>query len=209
MNPPSTYVREFSLKDHCYRVRVYAPSQSTTSDVNGGMHVHFAGGGTVSAAWMTLSDASLRIYLVVGDIDLPDQALRAFLDQGTPAVVTSELERAGREAQTSFRAALVEIGTTEEDMLVQVSTAGLPPLALVTGGDFTLPIRSGVPAGVVPDRRIFPQSMEWNVGDALILYTDYSGPEGALQLREFHDRIKTGDVPVPLRGIALSVEFVS
>lgn len=76
---------------------------------------------------------------------------------------------------------------------MQVCTGGLPPLIHIydNGDGMVFPVRSWVPAGLFPDWQPLCQNIDCEVGDGLILHTEYpvDRPHG---LREFHDSLRAG-----------------
>jgi hypothetical protein len=93
--------------------------------------------------------------------------------------------------------------------LFHAVTAGLPPPLLIRGGEFTFPLRSGIPAGIVSEWVSQTQSMEWHAGDALYLYTDSAEVEASHDFHEYLRAHKGGSLQIPEDMIVFRIEFGS
>ena len=87
----------------------------------------------------------------------------------------------------------------EEDFdpygVVNILAAGLPPMVLITEGQMTFPVRSGLPAGVLPNWFTEMQSVDWRPGDELNFYTE---ARTTMSLREFHEYLLANRNPEEL-----------
>ncbi len=113
-----------------------------------------------------------------------------------------------QDAENSIRAFFMEIQSEEENpdfklddpgksashALFQVVSGGIPPLLLVREGQYTLPARSGLPAGIISPGLMQLQEVEWQKDDIVYVHTEISG-----SVREFHDllarKIESDDLP--------------
>ena len=141
------------------------------------------------------------------------------VDLSSPAHAETILRRLHERAaalQLSLRATLLEIeGESDESdddfAVINAFTAGLPPLVLIGEAGFSFPVRSGLPAGILPEWFTQEQKLEWQRGEQLFCHTDLPGSNSGTALRSFHNLLKKGAYPTELPDdlVMLRVRFLT
>ncbi len=125
-----------------------------------------------------------------------DVVLSDMTTQSEPEVILARLHERARMLLLSVRATLLEIDGRGDDAeeniaVISVFTAGLPPLVHIGPSGFSFPVRSGLPAGVLPEWFTMKQKMEWSPGEQVNCHTDLPGAITGETLRAFHDLLRT------------------
>ncbi len=176
-------------------------------------------GDCAKTAYFLKTDERIRILLV--SLETPGQAARSDLlpeDRAFETLSTSKLSeviallhKLALEAGGILRAGVYEVREDEAPGevpgLFHAVTAGLPPPLLIRDGEFSFPLRSGIPAGIVSEWMSQTQSMEWHEGDALYVHTDTADSQTP---QDFHEYLRShaGDsLQIPEDMILFRIEF--
>lgn len=135
------------------------------------------------------------------------------LSSGRISEVMAAFHRKAVECGCILRGGVFEIRAEEPDEepdgpgLLHAVTAGLPAAVLIRGGEFLFPLRAGIPGGIVTDWAAQSQSLEYQKGDSLYLFTD--SQEEAF-LGNMHEHLKQhegGSLRLPDDMVLLQLDF--
>ncbi|MCE9596705.1 MAG: serine/threonine-protein phosphatase [Spirochaetia bacterium] len=142
-----------------------------------------------------------------------EEEVYSALAQGRIAEVLPPLHRIAADNGEILRASAFEFRTEEQageiPGLGHAVSAGLPAPILVRDGEISFPLRAGIPGGIVAEWVSQTQTMEWQPGDALYLYTDTMDEKMYPDFRDYIKQNGTGQLTLPKDMILLRLEFTA
>lgn len=222
-----------SVAGHEYQVRGYVPVTSETFHQEEGDATCFAThlllpGREIAGFFFYKPQQRLRLLVLAAQYQQTqagplvdsqrlgdDVVLSGLTGDEDGLKVMEALHQRARKLEITLKASLLEIVADEEPepdvAMLNVFAAGLPPIVLMGSSGFSFPLRSGLPAGVLPDWFTQRQSLEWSPGEELNLHTDLPGERSGNALRRFHDSLRHGDPmkELPAEMVLMKLRFVS
>ena len=227
-------LNDIHLAGHTYRVVGYLPRAAATFLSSADGSVRFlaelsSDTREVAGCCWYVPDRLLRVLVLSCEQNGPrmrrmvntdrlaeDVVLADVMSEAPPDVILRKLHERAAALQLSMRATLLEIDgrsdeADEEFAILNAFTAGLPPLVLIGEAGFSFPVRSGLPAGVLPEWFSVRQKMEWQRGEQIFCHTDLPGSKSGAALRAFHDVLKDGArlTELPDDLVLIKVQFSS
>ncbi len=209
MAPPEPAAsHEYTLSSHRYAVSVSVPAGfSSVSTAEGSTQIERIYSDKMQISVRHTPDQLLRVFFTAVDNGtLPEGADGKSFGSANGGRVFQELNLIGLASGRVLRAVLLDLAASEEDGSIHLHAGGFPPILLVRAGQFTLPGRSGIPCGVVPEHRVLAQYIDWQPGDEVIIYSE--GTDRTGDLRSIHEALAAGQ-PSATRGPVIRLRFLS
>ena len=187
---------DFSIGNYQFRASVFAPQTSLCNTDSPVFSLRFQDGLSFRSLLMQSgSDNSFSMMITVVD-DVKNKAgqLISFFDRASgsetlnPCQITSELTAMAKTEDLLIAASAVTINQElQEDSLtfamLDILMAGLPPAVVIEEGQFSFPVRSGIPFGI-NDLLLSEQPLELPVEASLFLHTPLHG--SSYSLKDMH-----------------------
>lgn len=206
--PEKAATHEYTIDGHRYAVSVSVPPGfSIKTSKDGATTIERTVSDRMQICLRHTPEKLLRIFFTAVDSgNLPEGADGRDVIGENGARIFQELNQIGLAGGRVIRAVLLDLEAEDEDGSIHLYAGGFPPILLVRAAEFTLPGRSGIPCGVVPEHRVLAQYVDWQAGDEVIVYSE--GTDRTGDLRTIHEALAAGK-PSATRGPVIRLHFLA